>query len=78
MPLTWPPAFLPFPHRQLLEEHPQLAGADSGTLGQLAAALGIAEQQQPLLLRAAEAAHAAGDGQRTQRLLLMLAGQHFK
>ncbi|PRW56208.1 MAG2-interacting 2 [Chlorella sorokiniana] len=62
---------------QLLEEHPQLAAADSSTLGQLAAALGIAEQQQPLLLRAAEAAHAAGDVQRTQSLLLMLAGQHY-
>ena len=63
---------------QLLEEHPQLAAADSSTLGQLAAALGIAEQQQPLLLRAAEAAHAARDTQRAQSLLLMLAGQHYK
>jgi len=64
--------------RQLLGGLPQLAAAESSTLGQLAAALGIAEQQQPLLLRAAEVAHAARDTQRAQSLLLMLAGQHYK
>ena len=63
---------------QLLAEHPELAAADSSKLMQLAAALGATQQQQPLLLRAAQMAHAAGDWRRSQSLLLLLAGQQFK
>ena len=62
---------------KLMADYPQLAAADSATLGQVAAALGLAAQQQPLLLRAAGAAHTAGDLRRAERLLLALAGQHF-
>jgi hypothetical protein len=67
------------PCLQLVSEHPQLAAADSGALAQVGAALGLAPQQQlPLLLRAAEAAHMSGDVVRAQRLLLLLAEQHHK
>lgn len=65
------------PLLQLLAEHPRLAASDSSTLVQLAEALGVAQQQLPLLLRAAERALAGGDMQRAQGLLLALAAQRY-
>lgn len=64
--------------QRLLAEHPGLLAADSSALGRLAAALGLERQQEPLLLRAAEAAHAAGNRQGAQNLLSTLAAQHYK
>lgn len=72
------PPLPPF-HRQLVAEHPQLVAADGGKLKQLAAALGLAPQQEaPLLLRAAEAAVSAGDPEKAESLLIQLAVQHFR
>lgn len=63
---------------QLLAEHPKLLAADSTTLGQLAAALGLERQQQALLLRAATAAHAAGELARAQGLLQLLVEHQYR
>lgn len=63
---------------QLVGDHPQLAAADSAKLMQVAAALGIRQQPEPLLLRAAEAAHASGNRARTRGLLLQLAAMQYR